>query len=247
MFYKFLKDGRRQLIDIRNLYEDGTLFLLAGSPKITEEPLDLLDQSGVVTMGINNSPSIFRPQLWVSGDRPSCFAEGIVKDPGMIKFINYSRRDQQVNGIPWKYYPSTLFYPSTQKFKEGLFLEPGNQMAWWHSTWWIALQLAWKLGFRTVYMLGAEFRVGNQMYAWDAKLSEKERKSNARLYHHEAKKMNKLKPMFDKYGLNLYNCCKSSALTDKYGYMSLKEAIDHTCSGMSMDTKNLPHSSNKGK
>ena len=245
MFYKFLKDGRRQQIDLRNVYEDGTLFLLAGAPSLKDEPLELLNRPGIVTMGINNSPSVYRPQLWVSGDRPECFAPGIAKDTGMLKFASYSRRDLKVHGKKWKHYPGTLFYSTDSKVKDDMYLEPGNNIAWWHSTWWVALQLAWKLGFRDVYMLGAEFKIKDKVYAWDADLSEKEISGNKRLYHHEAKKMRKLKPLFDRKGLRLHNCSTTSEIADTYGYTPLKEAVEKTCINMDLDTVRLPHSHRK--
>ena len=56
---------------------------------------------------------------------------------------------------------------------------------------------------------------------------------------HKLKIMNKCKEIF-------YNCCMSSALVSKYGYISLNDAIYKTSSKLAkISTNNLPHSSRK--
>lgn len=48
---------------------------------------------GVLTCGINNSPTVYRPNLWVFGDSPYKFHDAIWRDPAVLKFVPLSFMD----------------------------------------------------------------------------------------------------------------------------------------------------------
>lgn len=67
-------------------YRGRSLFITSGGPSLAKTDLSALKQPGFVSMGINNSPRIFRPNLWVSVDSPSSFMRSIWLDPAITKF-----------------------------------------------------------------------------------------------------------------------------------------------------------------
>ena len=81
MFFRYYRDGRRKAVDLDDLYQDQSLFILGGSPTLEEENLELLRQRGILTLGINNvAAKTFKPTFWVGGDRPECYAKNILLD-----------------------------------------------------------------------------------------------------------------------------------------------------------------------
>lgn len=79
-------------IDGKPLYLDGlcrgsSVFIVLAGPSLTSLDLSLLNQRGIVTFGVNQTPSIIRPNFWISVDQERKFHEGIWRDPQIIKFV----------------------------------------------------------------------------------------------------------------------------------------------------------------
>lgn len=77
-------------------YRGGSLFLISSGPSTRDMDLSGLDQPGVVTMGLNNSPRRFRPNLWSCVDSPSSFMRSIWCDPRIQKFIPICSADKPI-------------------------------------------------------------------------------------------------------------------------------------------------------
>lgn len=83
-------------ISIEKTYKNQALFITLCGPSLVGFNLDLLRQPGIITMGVNNSPKVFRPNLWVSVDSPSNFLYSIWRDPLITKFIHLGKQDKQL-------------------------------------------------------------------------------------------------------------------------------------------------------
>ena len=250
MFYKFYSDGKRQTVPLQGIYEGQTLFIICGSPTIQNENLELLKQRGILILGINNSAEIFKPNFWVGGDRPECYSERVVLDPSILKFANYGKRDFKLKEKFWKFYPATLFYTTAEKiFTTRNFLDRDYRFCWWKNTFFIGLQLAYRLGFNKVFLIGAEFKISKEkQYAWETNLAENEVNANQRLYNSSVDLMRELKPLFESKNFNVSNCCRTSRLKDDFGFISLENAVNEAIKEIpkKVDTTKLPHSL-KGK
>ena len=236
MFYKFHENGSRSYVPLEGLYQNGTCFLIGGSPKLLQEDLTLFQQRGVVTVAMNNSAETVKPNLWIGGDNPACYSKRLIKDPSILKLARFNRGHIPVEGLPWKFYPNTLFYwlRNENYFTERNFLKPDKGIVWWSNTWWIALQLLWRLGFRTVFLCGCGFTISKEeQYSWKTNLDNDEIARNTRLYNKTVDRMNRMQTLFDDNGYNIVNCTQDSPLEDTYGYMELPVAIE-------MVTKTIP-------
>jgi len=88
-------------VDLENLFfsnagQGSTAFLVCSGPSLKDMDLSLLRQRGIVTMGVNNSWSMFRPDLWVAVDPPGSFCDGGWKDPGIMKFVPMPHRTSKL-------------------------------------------------------------------------------------------------------------------------------------------------------
>ena len=249
MLYRFNVDGSRVGMNFNGVYSEQACFITAGSPAIHEEPIEKLSNApNAFIIGMNNTPLVTKPHICVSGDRPECFDTRILCDSSIMKVANISRRDCKVGNRPWKHIPNTFFYPCSEKLLQSDFFNHSGPLLWWRSTWWITLQLAYRMGFRTFYLLGAEFKIEkDHQYAWKTGLTDKEVQMNKNLYGKEARKMNELKPLFIEHGVTVVNCCRTSTLVEHYGYTPLEQALANVERDLPrpIDTAALPHSKRK--
>lgn len=77
-------------------YRGGTVFLIASGPSTKSMDLSLLRQPGIMTFGINNSPRVFRPNLWACVDSPCNFMRSIWLDPTITKFAPLCHTDKRL-------------------------------------------------------------------------------------------------------------------------------------------------------
>ncbi len=260
MFLRCLQDGRIVPVQLENLWEGQSLFIIAGSPTIKALPLGLLQQRGIITMGINNASEVVKTNLWVANDQPACFYEPvteksrILQDASIMKFVNYGKREFQYKGKPWKYLSNLFFFGVNENyFNANNFCNPHRDILWWKNTFFTALQLAWRLGFKKIYLVGAEFKISEtNQYAWESKLSKEEIQKNNNLYNQTIQTMKNLKSTFEKNNFKIFNTCLTSSLINDWGYtdfeVAIKEALDDFPE--KIDTTLLPHASkfaeNKG-
>ena len=245
MFYKILNNGTTKVVDLKDMYLGESLFLIGGSPLIHEENIKRLQEPGIFTMAMNNAATIVHPNFWVGGDRPECYSPDILTDVSILKFAVGGKQTFDCYGIPWHERPSTLFMRcGNEGFTHDNLFSHHDKIVWWNNTWWIALSLAWTLGFRTIYMVGSAFTIStDKQYAWDTKLEDKYVNINKGFYEQTAKLMIQHRASYRKAGMSLRNCCKPSILTPNYGYLSVNDAINlEKTKIMRRDTINRPHS-----
>ena len=242
--YKVLNDGRYKSVDFDDICEGQVCFLIGGAPSLKEENLDLLRGPGIATMAINNAATIVKPTFWIGSDKPRCYAKQIIYDPSIVKFINYGKRNVEVDGVWWAKYPNTYAYSSTDDFNVGNFLHRSRHIVWWKNTWFAAIQLLYRLGFRKIFTIGADFQIDiDSQYAWETDIEKQYITKNKLLYDGTVKTMEELGPHFIEHGLHILNCSKTSLLQKKFGYTPLEQAIAFATEHIPQDmTVNFPHS-----
>ena len=249
MFYRYLKSETRVAVDLDGLYKGGTLFLLGGGPSLNDLDLDALRAPGIVTLAVNNVPTVFpSPNLWVCADKPPCFSPHIYASPEIVKFTSIARRNMIVGdtGKRVRDFPSMLFFGLTEGFTEATFLSSHRDIVWWKSVFPIALQLAWRLGFRRVHLVGCGFHSnGGDSYAWKTELTDYQRNYSQRTYNRDLERLRKLKPVFDRNGFEIISSTPDSRANAFLDYVPLGEAVECVRSTMpdAADTTKLAHSS----
>jgi len=253
MFYRFTQSGARIAIDLDGLYRDQALFLLGGAPSLADQPLHLLRQEGVVSMAMNNVPYVFsRPNLWVALDKPVCFSPHVYLDPSITKFTMISRRNEPVSdtGKTVSQCPNLFMFGASENVHPKNFLKPGRDFVWWKSVFPVALQVAWRLGFRTVYLAGCGFHMQpKSQYAWETTLTDEQRSWSQRTYDDDLGRLEKLLPAFKTEGFRVVSCTEGSRANAILDYLPLEEAVDRVTSALPTHavSKELRHSSEASK
>lgn len=249
MFYRFTQHGARIPVDLDGLYEGETLFVLGGSPLLNTLPLALLKQDGLITLGVNNVPCVFKPSLWISADGPRCFSSHIHALPEVLKFTPISRRDNEVGGRRLSQFPSYFFFGTRESFTAANFLDPHSDFAWWRSVFPLALQLAWRLGFRRVFLVGCGFVMSKdpgQQYAWPTCLTPDQVDYSQQTYSKDLVRLKNLLPTFEQRGFEVVSSTPGSAANGLLPFVPLEEAVQRALANRLplTDTAALPHSSN---
>lgn len=249
MFYRYLKSGARIATDLDGLFDGSAVFILGGSPKLAELPLDKISESGIPTLAMNNVPCTFpNPTLWVCADKPPCFSPHIYASAAITKFTMISRRDEMVLGTGKRVreFPNMFFFGTKGDIKPETFLAKQRDIAWWKSVFPIALQISYRLGFRRVYLVGCGFRMNkDRQYAWTTDLTEYQINYSQRTYNVDVDRLRQLKPHFESKGFEVISCTPDSAANGVLDYISVEEAIRKELETRPKisDTMSLVHSS----
>ena len=224
-------------ISLGGFYKGRSAFLVLSGPSLNNVDLTQLDRRGIVTMGVNNSWTVHRPTLWTCVDDPGRFIDTGWKDPGVLKFVpvcHWGRRlrIQAVDGTMRDsayrvaQMPSVLFFRRSNHFDHERFLT-GDTVPWGNdpkstdslgikgkrSVMLVALRLLHHLGFRTVYLLGCDFRMAaDHKYAFDETREAAAIKHNNVLYDSLIRRFEALLPHFEKHRFRVVNCSPGSGL-----------------------------------
>lgn len=240
-----------QSVSLRNFYRGQHAFMVLSGPSLNDYDLSLLNRRGVVTMGVNNSWTIFKPNLWVSVDDPGNFVDIGWKDPSITKFApvgHYHKfliakeADGRFRPSQFKVrdMPGVFYFRRNCLFRPKTFLTE-NTVNWGcdddvtdelgckggRSVMLAGLKILHYLGFRNVYLLGADFRMdnGKQNYAFRQDRSESSVKGNNNTYESLNKRFTSMLPEFNASGFKVYNCFKKSGL-QSFPFISYEKAIE---------------------
>ena len=233
-----------------DFYRGKSAFLMLSGPSLNQIDLTQLNRRGIVTMAVNNAWSLHRPTLWTCVDDPGRFIDTGWKDPGILKIVPVSHFDEllrvqnpegsfRASAFKVRQMPGVLFYRRSDHFDHGRFLK-SDTINWGQhgehtdslgikgkrSVMLAALHLLHYLGFRTVYLLGCDFKMaGDRKYAFDENRSAQAIRHNNILYESLHKRFEALKPHFDQQGFKVINCSPGSELS-VFERMEFADAVE---------------------
>ena len=233
-----LYTAQGQSVSLENHYRGGPGFLVLSGPSSRNLNLGLLKDRGCVTFCVNNSWSLVRPQIWTAVDDPCTMLDAGWKDPGILKLAPYGKQEARLGtktekGFRWSKYrvvdmPNVLFYKRNTHFKLQEFLTQ-DSVNWGNdqritdelgcqgsrSVMLAAVRLMFYLGFRTIYLVGADFHMEDKeghRYAFPQARDPKAAKGNNNTYRDLNKRFTALRPLMEAKGLRILNCNPHSGL-----------------------------------
>jgi hypothetical protein len=238
-------------VQIKNLFEGETIFLILSGPSLCDYDLGRLDHCGAFSFGVNNSWSIYRPTFWTCADGPDKFLSGGWKDPRIMKLVpNRKQKDKLRTKEGGKFVdlpittsdcPNVLYYPRNLEFDPTTFLTEAS-VNWGQtskskdllgvngcrSVMLAAVRLSYYLGFRRIYLLGCDFKMETNTrynYAFPQARWPSAVQGNNGTYKGLNKRFKALLPHFEQHGLKVFNCYKDSGLT-AFPYRPFEKAVD---------------------
>lgn len=223
-----------------DMYRGNSCFLIAGGPSFAKVDKNKLSEPGILTMGLNNSPKSFRPNLWTSVDDPASFLLSIWLDPTIQKFVPISHIDKYLfDSMQWRMTetrvsdcPNVWYYKRNERFKADQYLWEdtfnwGNtaNMGGGRSVLLAAIRILFMLGIRKIFLLGVDLNMDSaNKYHFDQDRSPSSIRGNNSTYKLLQERFTQLRPLFEQVGLQVYNCNPESKLT-AFDFLSFDEAI----------------------
>jgi len=231
-------------------YKGASAFLVLNGPSLVSGDYDLskLNRPGVITYGVNNGPATFRPTFWSCVDDPGRFLKSIWLDPAITKFVPHAHAEKPIfDNETWTEMavdgkktlvgecPNCVFFHRNEKFVANRWLFE-DKINWGNSKQYggcrtvmlPVIRILFLLGFRKIYLLGADFTMTEDYaYHFDEKREKGAVNCNMKTY----KRLRdvyfpELKPYFKEEGLEIFNCNPDSGLKDVFDYVSFDDAID---------------------
>lgn len=225
-------------VNMENHFLGEPVILICGGPSLRDVDFGEVCESGIITMGLNNSWNTYRPDLWCGVDRADSFSDRGWADPRIIKFApvsemrrNLRRRESgkftTLGKTPGRS-PNTLFFKRSVGFQPETFLHQptanyGNNGGHFDSTgvkgsrsvMLAAMRILHYLGFRRVYIVGADFNMplDGDHYANGERQDDATARGNDGTYDALNIRFDKLRPIFDDAGFAVKNCTPNSRLS----------------------------------
>lgn len=260
----FTRDSAQ--VNIEGLYRGRAAFMICNGPSLVSGRYDLtmLKRPGVITYGINNGPKTVRPNFWTCVDDPKRFLKSIWLDPTICKIVPHAHAEKplfdnekwtdlemphpltgKVQKVLVGECPNVLYFHRNSKFMADRFLDEdtinwGNAAEYGggRSVMLPTLRLLYILGFRKVFMLGADFKMSETYtYHFDEQRNKGAVKGNMATYDRMKNEyFPSLKPIFDDKGFEVYNCTEGSELKT-FPFVEYEDAINF-CAEPLGDLKN---------
>jgi hypothetical protein len=233
------RDGSDLLLE--DIYIGSRVFVICNGPSCTDAIRKTLARSRIFTFGMNNGAHAFRPHCWASVDAPHRFMSSIWTDPGILKFTPFGHRTAPLwdseNGSysPMKVgeCPNVAYFLRNERFCSSRWLSEGTfnwgnhaELGGGRSVLVVVLKICYKLGFRTVYLVGCDFKMGKTKEYWFPELrSSAAVDNNTYTYGRLEYYFDSLAPIFERNGFRIYNTNVHSKLK-QFPYVPLSEAIE---------------------
>jgi len=243
----FTREGAN--LNIIGLYRGSSLFIVANGPSLRDHDVSLLQKPGIMTYGMNNGPRTVRTNFWTCVDDPSRFIKSLWLDPRITKFVPQAMFEKKLfdNSEKWIMTdikvgecPNVVGFRRNEKFVAERFLWEdtinwGNHKDYGggRSVMLPVFRIAFLLGFRTIYLVGCDFKMSeNYTYHFDEQRAKGAVNCNNSTY----KRMNEeyfpqLKPYLDAEGVKVFNCNADSGLK-VFPYKSFEEAISEATASL---------------
>jgi len=238
-------------LSLQDSFDGQALVITLGGPSLARSDLDGLRASGITTMGVNNSWAVYRPDFWICVDPASTFSDRGWADPRIRKLAPASEmltrlRAKREDGsfrtlakVPASS-PNTLFYKRGVGFVAEEFLNGpiptigvGDQsrcmqgLSGGRSVFFAAIRMAHYLGFRRVYLLGADFNMddGGSQYAAGEACGDRHSRGNNRSYQTINARMKEVRPVLEADGMRVINITDGSGL-DAFDFAKESDIYD---------------------
>lgn len=227
--------------NLANLWFPSPAFLVCGGPSLKDVPRSVLQEPGVLSLGINNSGAYMRCSAWTYGDTTFKFHFGAHLDAKCVTFAPYGRAVHAVRAkLPDGTFRQTTLRPidcpgcftfgRSSRFKAETFLT--TTWAHWGSggkdsgapfrrlaTMLLGFRLLHYLGCPAIYLIGADFDNSTAGYAWqDARSGGNGQFAKQNIY------LRQLRPIFDAAGFRVYNATPGSKC-DAFPFVTFDEAL----------------------
>lgn len=235
-------------VSLDGMYKGCSAFLVGSGPSLAKENYNLLKSPGVLTLGMNNSASLVRPNMWTCVDDPCRFLYSVWMDPTIMKFVPQAALKKPLwdstfkdGKQQWRLTktkvgdcPNIFGYRRNEKFHAPRFFTE-NTINWGchkdyggcRSVMLAAIRILFILGVRRIYLAGVDLKMDEEnKYSFNEGRTASAIKNNQHTYARMLKEyFPNIAPEAKKWGLEICCCNKESDLCKIFPHVSLEDAV----------------------
>ncbi|MEZ5947723.1 MAG: hypothetical protein R3C12_00485 [Planctomycetaceae bacterium] len=166
IFSRMSTDRRIQEVALEDVFAasvGSACFVLGGGPALRELDFAELERTPVGRMSINLAGTgLVRPHFWTAYDPTQRFSRSTYLDPAVMKFVHRRRAFDLVPETTWKVCecPNLYLFEGDRQRGFSDFLDPRHTaIVDWNDSLVQAIDILYRLGFRTLYLAGCPLRV----------------------------------------------------------------------------------------
>lgn len=223
----------KQPLPLHNIYAGAEAFVVGSGRSVTPRQLELLKEPGIITASLNEASHYIRPKIFYCSDLHE-IPQSILVDPTVDKFVptyvfNKPIFEDKDNGRVIGDYPNVTqcivktksFTPDNYFNPDYLYRQKGPDDKYTPFSAIILFNLLYKLGFKTIYLLGYDFSSETNpcTYFYDKEYTRKTGRGISKV----RATLEQLTTVEGEF--KIYNCSPRSGLKF-FEYMDLEEAIE---------------------
>lgn len=165
MFFRLSADGIRQPLDVANWFvgpHATSCWIVGGGPSLVRLPFERMTASLAPTFAINLAGSrLFRPDFWTAYDPSARFHRTTYLDSRVVKFVPRRRATDLVPETTFKLHdcPGAAFFELEGRSYADAICPGQAAVLDWADSLVMAIDIAYRLGFRRLFLAGCEMRV----------------------------------------------------------------------------------------
>ena len=165
-FFRMTTDKQRQSAELANSFASAagaSCFIVGAGPSLAGVDVDALQNAPAPRFCINLAGTgLFRPQFWTAYDPTARFSRSTYLDPAVMKLLPARRALDLVPETTWKACdcPNVYFFQGDRDRGFDNFVSSQHTtVVDWNDSLVQAIDAAYQLGFRTLYLLGSDMRI----------------------------------------------------------------------------------------
>ncbi len=166
LFWRVGPDGREKPVDWEEACGSSSgsfCFVLGGGPELSQLDMGELERTPAARLSINLAGTgLIRPHFWTAYDPTARFSRSTYLDPGIVKFVHRRRAFDLIPETTWKVCeaPRMYFFQGDRERGFTDFLDARQQrIVDWNDSLVQAIDVLYRLGFRTLFLAGCGMRV----------------------------------------------------------------------------------------
>ncbi len=166
MFFRKSTDGTQVSIPLENQFAGPAAtpcWIIGGGPSLSQLAIADIVNSPCPRFAVNLAGAgLVRPQFWTSYDPTNRFHRSVYLDPSITKFVHAGRAMDLVPETTYKVCECPSLYFIDREQQNGFQQFPGQGTAPitdWQDSLIQAIDIAYRLGFRQLYLAGCDMRI----------------------------------------------------------------------------------------
>jgi hypothetical protein len=166
MFYRLSTDGAKTPVPLRDQWAGpfpSACWIIGAGPSLASAPIDRIVAAPIPRFAVNLAGThLLRPHFWTAYDPTARFHRSTYFDPSILKFVHARRSMDLIPGTTFKVCdaPNLLFFDRIPNRGFNRFLDrDAAGIADWRDSFLQAIEIAYHLGFRRLYLVGCDMQV----------------------------------------------------------------------------------------